>query len=221
MIRINNLDVAKNFAKQSNAKLVQGYSVKRENNSEECTVLFEGSKQLSCFFNRKVNGQPQKIDPKNLLQKRNITLWNKIDRIDSSFQRAVLTSLYLFSSIILLPVADWVIGNLRSDQEIMSVYNKNTNPSNLQKSAITKHQRVVSNGMITCKYKSGKDLTTMEYNRVGDNGSFHTYRQEFSHRNKLLHCGVDRTNRESLRRFEDENAEFFPNRIPGVFGISV
>jgi len=138
---IKNMQGAVDYANKSNVKLIGGYSLERKNGSKECVAFFHAKKsagELSSNVKKNRDNEHEEYTFTN----RNITLWNNIDHSESAFTRGILRVLYVMSIFFLLPIADWLIGYLRSDQELVSMYKFNTDPTNPTKSIVIKYETV-------------------------------------------------------------------------------
>ncbi len=121
---------------ETKMNMVSGYEIAREDGSTECQVRFSASKALN--FNEHLID----VNTESRMQTRNITLWNKLDCIESKFQRVALKAFIIFACILhptlaLFPLIDWTIGHLRNDQEIISFHRYTADPTAKKPSPIS------------------------------------------------------------------------------------
>lgn len=138
---IKNMHGAVEYAKNYNVQLIGGYSVERKNGSKECVAFFHAKKSVGDLTSD-VKKNRDKEHEEYSFKNRNITLWHNIDHFESTLAKGILRVLYVMSIFFLLPVADWLIGYLRSDQELVSIYKFNTDPTNPTKSIVIKYETV-------------------------------------------------------------------------------
>lgn len=117
--------------KDHHMKLVSGYEIVRQDGSTQCQTRFTAKKAMT------INEHTYDLHSQSRIKTRNITLWNKIDNIDGKFQRLALKVLIIFACVLhpplaLLPIADWLIGHVRRDQEILSFHKHVVNPTSTQ-----------------------------------------------------------------------------------------
>lgn len=142
MTLITNLLEANQYAMTNNISLVAGYHTKRQNKSEECTAFFHAPKTAG------VVDKVTRTDKPNehmyfSFKSRDINLWNNIEHFESPYAKAVLRTMYVLSIFVFLPVVDWIIGYLRSDQEVKSYYSFDVDPTTKAKSPLTYHGHIV------------------------------------------------------------------------------
>lgn len=134
MSSISTLTEAQVYAQNNNCKLVKGFFARKSNGSVKCIAFFLAKKEIFNQSEESTGTNSGRTD--STLKARNVTLWNSIDHIGSYSLETFVRLLYVCSIVFLLPLADWIIGQLKNEHEIVSIYNKNTDPFNPAESPI-------------------------------------------------------------------------------------